>query len=239
MLMADHSCQEDKLLIIWENNVLRKRKTMEAIQKLNHYYSLRICILEEDVPNLEQHYTAAGRGKEVENPDALFDGIRIVLLPTVSDSLLADLAEGKIQNPIEMVVMEALCSGIPVKTLYKGGNLFPVVSEAALSYLNKRRQLLNFCGIEQISEDELYDTDMVQADQSKAGQIKKAVSKAGIPALSRKRRIITEEDILKLNREDRKTLELNQEDLITPLAEDTARELGMILHLSGKDTFHS
>lgn len=236
MLMADHSCQEDKLLIIWENNVLKKKKTMEAIQKLNHYYSLRICILEEDTPDLEQHYTAAGRGNEVEDPDALFDGIRMVLLPMVSDSFLSDLAEGKIRNPIEMVVMDALCSGIPVKTLFNGGNLFPVVSEAALSYLNKRRQLLNFCGIEQISEDELYDTDIVQTDQS---QIKKAVSKAGIPALSRKRRIITEEDILKFNREGRKTLELNQEDLITPLAEDTARELGMILHLTGKDTFHS
>jgi hypothetical protein len=229
MLMADHSCLEEKLLIVWENNTLRTQKVMETIHNLKYSYSLRVCVLEEDAPELEQSQPAAVVGKEVQDLDALFDGIRLVLLPMVSDTLLADLAEGKIHNPLEMVVMEALCKGIPVRAFAYGRNMLPASSEAAIVYQKKRRQLFQYCGIELILWEEFHrNPNIVRTDQLQTDPVGESASAAAIPT-SNRRKVITEDDINEFVKENKKLLVLNQGDLITPLAADTARELGMLL----------
>lgn len=218
--MAEDCYSREKLLIIWENHRSGKQRALETIRFLSDSNHLRLCLMEEDTQELEGSNLISGRGREVEDIEILLSDISMVVLPTISNTLLQNLADGTTLNLLAEVVLEALYSGIPVKAYASGQDLLSAKCTAINSYQSKRRQLFDDCGIELLLRE---DHQRAQNKSVAADSQTKLIN--GV--MSDQYEIITEEDILNLAQSNKKMVVLNQYSRITPLAMDTAKDLGM------------
>jgi hypothetical protein len=165
--------------------------------------------VEEEAEDIKENGLNLQNENAVIDIEALLFGVNIVLLPMASDSLLQDLEKGVMENLIVNVIMEALCNEIPVKVLGSGRESLKGKSEGVIAYKNKRRQIFQSFGIDIID----WNDDEIEM---------KATS---IPTFSEG--IITEDDIYEYAKENNKEIHLRNGYRITPLARDTARDLGI------------
>lgn len=211
--MADKNAFLPKLLIVWENRSAGKYRALKAIRSLRRSYEITLCVLEEDAQELEDSDLHLKQGKAAEDIEVLLSDVSVVLLPMVSDGLLQEIEAGHTENLLAAVLLEALFKGIAVKTLASGQDRAAGECAAVRVCRKRRRQLLEACNIE------LWEYDL-----NEAGLF--GIKEAAKPV---RRRIITQEDVLLCKTEKSNKIELRSGDRITPLAADTARDLGIEL----------
>jgi hypothetical protein len=212
----------DKLLVLWENRGVGGRRAAEAVRYLRRFYTIRLCVLEEEAPGPEKdglYGMSLGPGRPAEDAQDLLADIETVFVPMVSDSLLQSLEEGTMESPFAAVVMTALCSGIPVYSLSSAREGKSAGCRVAVAYQEKRRQLFTDCGIKILTTGE--------EDNETGGFQKEDILG---------HRIFTEEDILRLAKENRRRIALRRGEHITPLAADTAKDLGIEVLYSNYET---
>ncbi len=225
--MADAGNSKEKLLLVWEQKQFGLNEIQKVIRALIPFFSLRLCTPEAE-GNIKEPDLNFGSGREITASDfpSLLSNIRRVLLPEISDELLKELSEGQLQNPIAAIIMEALCIGLPVFALKPVRNGNSLRSKAAAAYLSRRREQFAYCGIQPISWEELYSGNVLQAENM-AGRQSFQSGPSGLAKITHA--VITAEDILRFSRDYEKELLMHPGDCITPLAADTAKELGIMI----------
>lgn len=146
----------------------------------------------------------------------------VILLPAVCYDLAAKMAMGIFDEPVALLAMSALAQGKPViatvNTHYDDG--LKAHSPVLRRLFEGHRRQLGSYGIEVVPAE-----DMLAAVQGHCGG---AIAKANPVAKSGggKRRLVTAEDIEGAHRNGKK-LSFPAGSLVTPLARDRAKELGL------------
>ena len=201
----------DRLLIVWEEAALGRCAAEKALARLMHTHKggLGLC-MEDECPGAGPE-TCAGRQAHAYDAEVLATGYDCFLLPMLPDSLLQALLRADFEKPAAAVILCALFTAKPVSVLRTA--LYPeafakaAVPPGLMQVLQQKERQLQSLGVHIVSVQNLYaqNSKPIKAEQSA-------------------KKILVEADILKLVSQGQSELILSEQDVLTPLAADTAKE---------------
>ncbi|WP_019152633.1 flavoprotein [Robertmurraya massiliosenegalensis] len=171
--------------------------------------------------------------KDIKELRPLYEGISVFLVPTLTINTMVKISLGIADNMVTNLASHMLMSGIPFIAAKDACDVSHVsrqqlgLNKGQQAYLHKMSDYLGVLesyGVKLVDAKDLFQT--VQHNVfTFSQQVEKGVEKKR-PIISVKKKIVTREDVVEAKRKEA-TIQLPYATIISPLALDTAKELGV------------
>jgi hypothetical protein len=208
-----------RILVLMVNNQIVISQAIMALQQLSksngyvrvffesddwNYSDLRENILKSGMDD----WTPLSAGiKELE------DGYDFIFIPSLSFSFVSALTHFDDKKLLAKVVLRALLKGKNIISIQSGANPYHQIMRDAK--LDKGTHLLKYELHNQLKKLQGFGVTLIEPDQVLAH----------IKGVSRKRKVVTEEDVIAASKNNQKIIYLTHDVIVTPLAKDTAKSL--------------
>ena len=153
----------------------------------------------------------------------------LIIGPNITMNTLSKVSLGMIDSFIPNVIWTFLYQGKKVYLDYHSATNFlgdSCKSSEILNVINNHIKSLTNMGAVEIKEENYLDKIIIDIDRSRINNNIHNITTENIEATKENRNLITEKDMVKIA-ETKKSIILERNTVITPLAKDKARELGV------------
>jgi hypothetical protein len=155
----------------------------------------------------------------VDSSEEIEDDFDHLFLPVTSFSLVSELIHFNDRRPLARIIQRALFKGKKVTMVEDTANPYSKIIRE-----NNWDRGTNFMKSEllsQLKKLQRYGVTLIHSDQVKPH----------FQMQGKQKKVVTEEDVLLAGRKHQQVINLSRGTLITPLARDTAKELGILLSI--------